>query len=62
MGDGHGAHVGGGYVSRVRICRDWGWGYWSCVGGEHAGVHEVVEVLCDVRGDYVVSREEEDVA
>ena len=29
------------------------------MGGEHAGVHEVVEVLCDVRGDYVVSREEE---
>ena len=27
------------------------------MGGEHAGVHEVMEVLRSVRGDYVVSRE-----
>ena len=59
VGGGHGAHVGGSYVSRVGIFSVWGWGYRSCKGGEHAGVHEVVEVLCGVRGDYVVSREEE---
>ena len=57
MEGGHGAHGGGRCVSRVGIVGVWEWGYRSCVGGEHAGVHKVMEVLRSGRGDYVVKRE-----
>ena len=55
-GDGCVTRGGGCCVGVGGVCRGWGWGYWSCVCGKHARVHEVMEFLCEFGGDYVVRR------